>query len=194
MSHSVWLAILLVACSGEATPSTVTSSGSGAAPPEEPAVHRPMATSCTGEPKEGNAIPTSGECMTDAECTAGTNGRCIWPFGGDNVCMYDECTSDADCGVGVCACRVEASFDFNRCFQGNCVIDSDCGTNGYCSPSGVDVFPNCMTDLSPGSIGFFCHTSADECTDNADCGDPSSRCIFSAEAGHWTCFSLLCTQ
>ena len=123
--RSAWFAIVVAACSSEATPSTVTSSGTGAAAPNEPAVHRPAATACTGAPPEGNAIPTSGDCMTDAECTAGTNGRCIWPFGGDNVCLYDECTSDADCGVGVCACRVEASFDFNRCFQGNCVIDSD---------------------------------------------------------------------
>lgn len=132
--------------------------------------------------------------MTDGECVDGVNGRCIWPYGGENVCQYDECFSDADCGgARACECRNEAVFGVNRCYAGNCRTDSDCG-GGYCSPSAVHVFPNCMTDIAPGSVGFFCHTEDDECTDDADCGQDSAACIFSVDALHWVCHELLCTN
>jgi hypothetical protein len=174
--------------------STTSASGTGGMLPE-PELHRAMAETCTGTPPMGNPIPDpSGECMQDADCVAGDNGRCVWPFGGSNVCMYDECFSDADCGgVAVCACRIDESFGFNRCFQGNCRVDADC-PGGYCSPSGVHIYSSCMTGISAGSIGFFCHTPEDECIDDADCGMPdAAACLFDVSSTRWACQELLCT-
>jgi hypothetical protein len=171
-----------------------TSSGSGASGSlPEPASHRAEAASCTGEPPAGNAVPDAmAECETDADCTEGANGRCIWPNGGTNECRYDECTQDVDCGgVSVCACRVEDQFGFNRCYQGNCVVDADCGSGGWCSPSAVHVSPSCMEGISPGSVGYFCRTADDECLNDEDCGSDGA-CLFDVDALHWVCHELLC--
>lgn len=182
------------ATTGSAATTTGSGSGGSASLPE-PAEHRPSAEMCTGTPPAGNALSgNTGECSSDADCTAGDNGRCIWPFGGDNLCTYDQCFEDADCGaVSVCACRLGTAFDMNQCFQGSCVLDTDCGPGGYCSPSGL-VSPNCMTGISPGSIGFFCHTAEDECTDDSDCGEQGQACLFQVEAMRWQCHELLCTN
>jgi hypothetical protein len=92
----------------------------------------------------------------------------------------------------VCACRVEASFHANVCFHGNCVTDADCA-GGYCSPSAVDVFWNCLTGLAQGSIGYFCHSASDECTDDAECGE-GGHCIFEVDAARFGCFTPVCTK
>jgi hypothetical protein len=47
--------------------------------------------------------------------------------------------------------------------------------------------------VDPGSIGFFCHTRADECTDDADCAGKGGYCVFQVSALHWACFALRCT-
>jgi hypothetical protein len=191
--------LLAGACDSDSdtTPGSVTSSasgsgGSGALP--EPARHRAEAAACTGSPPPGNTSMPGSACEQDGDCTAGENGRCIWPFGGENLCMYDECVEDQDCGgASVCACRVDDSFGMNRCFHGNCVVDADCGEGGYCSPSAVHVSPSCMEGISPGSIGFFCHTAGDECTDDPDCGDPQGfACLFQVESARWECHILTC--
>jgi hypothetical protein len=132
------------------------------------------------------------ECEMDAECTAGTNGRCVWPYAGGNVCMYDECFEDADCGsASVCDCR--GTFGFNHCYQGNCQVDGDC-PNSYCSPSAVHLGPTCMSGIEPGSLGFFCRTADDECVEDSDCGAADiGACIFSVDSLSWVCHELLCT-
>lgn len=197
-------ALVAAACGGDDASSTSGTGGSstgtggagtGAATLPEPERHRPAAETCMGEPPMGNPIPEpGGECDTDADCTEGTNGRCIWPYGGGNVCRYDECFEDADCGgASVCACRLSEGFGFNTCFQGNCVVDADCA-GGWCSPSAVHVGPTCMSGISPGSVGYFCRTADDECVDDADCGDEGiAACLFSVDALHWVCQELLCT-
>jgi hypothetical protein len=208
---SVWLAaaalcaLVVGACGGDDTAGTSSGSGGaatgsggsgGATGLPEPEVHRPAAETCVGEPPAGNPLPEpGGECETDADCTDGTNGRCIWPYGGGNVCRYDECFEDSDCGgASICACRVPESFSFNRCFLGNCVVDADCGSAGWCSPSAVHVGPTCMTGISPGSVGYFCHTAEDECIDDSDCGAQDvAACLFDVDAMHWVCQELLCT-
>jgi len=203
------MAVAAIAGCGDGDDPTTTSSGTGgsgasgsggmggSAMLPEPENHRPSAETCTGEPPAGSPIPEpGGECEMDADCTEGTNGRCIWPYGGENVCRYDECFEDDDCGgASICACRVAESFGFNRCFLGNCVVDDDCGAGGWCSPSAVHLDPTCMSGISPGSVGYFCHSPDDECTDDADCGaDYVAACVFSVEAVHWVCQDLLCTD
>ncbi len=179
------------------TTSTTTSgsgSGAGSALPE-PEEHRATAETCTGTPPAGSQIPDVEEstCEADAECTDGDNGRCVWPYAGGNICLYDECFEDSDCGGSlVCSCRVGEAFGVNVCYHGNCKVDADCGEGGYCSPSGI-VGPSCGMGILPGSVGFFCHSAADECTDSADCGNEDSfTCLFSVEAGHFVCQELLC--
>lgn len=160
----------------------------------EPERHRATAETCTGEPPMGSPIPMepSSECEMDSECTDGTNGRCVWPYGGGNVCMYDECFEDADCGSNsVCRCR--GAFGFNTCHQGNCKIDEDC-PNGYCSPSAVNLGPTCMHGISPGSSGYFCRTPADACLNDIDCGPAdTAACLFDVDSASWQCHELLCT-
>ncbi len=198
---------LLAACSSVSpsagtsitTSSSTSTSGSGSGGGSvvmlpEPLVHRAEALSCEGAPPKGNAAPTetTRDCTEDADCTMGDNGRCVWPYAGDNLCVYDECFEDSDCGSAqVCGCRVENNFGVNVCYHGNCQLDADCGAGGYCSPSG-QVSPTCGDGVAAGSIGYFCHTADDECTDDADCEGESNICLFQVEAAHWVCQQLLC--
>ena len=134
-----------------------------------------------------------GECIADSDCTKGKNGRCSYAVNLTAVCTYDECAQDSDCGSGVCACRVDAYANANICQRGNCVTDGDCGANNYCSPSALSLFNNCRSNVPAGSVGYFCHAAADECTDDADCGEQSS-CLFFADAKHWRCLPKRCTR
>ena len=191
-------------CGGETKGPSASAGGGGAGGEEgtggglpEPQQHRAAATTCTGEPPAGNPIPESGgECLADADCLDGTHGRCIWPFGGGNVCRYDECFSDADCGgASVCACRVEETFALNLCFHGNCIVDADCGPGGWCSPSAVHVYPSCMEGISPGSVGYFCRTEGDECLNDSDCGASDvAACLFDVDQLRWICRDLSCVD
>lgn len=129
---------------------------------------------------------TPTNCASDADCNAGENGRCIAEFI-YYVCTYDQCFSDSDCmSGGPCGCSVGDRYsDANICLQGDCRIDADCGPGGYCSPS----------HSACGNLdGYFCHTCTDECVDDADCPELSDRhrlCVYSSEAGHWICGSLM---
>ena len=187
-------ALLFGACGDDTATTTASGGAGGTTALPEPIKHRVDGEMCSGTPPAGNAIGQPGsDCMTDSDCVAGDNGRCIWPFGGDDVCRYDECSQDSDCGsVGICSCRLKSAFGVNVCHQGNCVVDGDCGVAGYCSPSAL-LFPNCMMGISPGSVGYFCHTPQDGCTDDEDCGE-SSTCLFKVESMRWSCQALLCTN
>lgn len=183
--------------SGGSTSTATTGSGAGGAGPV-PANHRATAAACTAERPPGDlGGGTDGDCTTDAECAAGDNGRCVANLGEPAFCSYDECAVDDDCGAGsVCECRNPAAHDANVCVHGNCRLDADCGEDGYCSPSAVTLSPFCTEGVAIGSVGYFCHTAADECTDDADC--PASgtfpSCFFNVDKLHFACFEVLCVN
>jgi hypothetical protein len=158
-----------------------------------PTAHRPTAEACTQSRPPGNAMNVMGQCRSDAECQVdgGVNGRCS-----DNVfmniCTWDQCLDDTQCGFdGVCVCRSSYDFGANICGVSNCHVDSDCAPCGFCSPSvGGQCWPNV------GVNGYFCHTPADECTNDSDCvgGDLGEYCSFRADAGRWQCISIQCEE
>lgn len=168
--------ITLLACGGD-------TEGSPNGQPREPKIHRPTATACddvrpAGTPSSGGG---SGECASDADCTAGRNGRCFGSRAGF-VCSYDECLVDAECGAGeACTCGVE--YDPNTCTRSGCRVDSDCGAGLYCSPS----LSSCGSGYG---FSYECHTTSDECADDDDCA--GATCRFNAAAGHWACSSDQC--
>jgi hypothetical protein len=165
----------------------------------KPYLHRARAESCSPTRPPGTPQPTGGTCRSDADCTAGKNGRCS-PHGNGrlapaNRCTYDTCFTDADCGgqgKGTCTCDP----DGNYCLSGNCRVDADCGPRGSCSPS----FPMCSLHGPYRPVGYFCHTAGDECTNDDDCPKPrhkgygymSTKCTYSAPLGRWTCTSEEC--
>jgi len=196
----------LIACGGTSTSGSGGSGGSSSSTTSmtttslpEPKVHRAAASTCPDARPAGmtGAGPDEGECMTDADCATGTNGRCIQDLGKPRACSYDECTADADCGgSSVCECRNPAKHDANVCVHGNCVTDADCGEGGYCSPSAVTLDPFCTEGVPIGSVGYFCHSAEDECTNDDDCGGSGSfpACFFNVDKLHFACFEVLCVN
>jgi hypothetical protein len=146
-------------------------------------------------------------CTQDSDCSEGSNGRCgqsAAPFR-DLVCSYDTCFSDSDCADDTpCECRTGPTDSTNNACvtASDCQVDSDCGAGGYCSPSLVNDFCFCPSpalcgpgdSCSPGPCscgdscghGYFCHTPADTCVDDSDCGS-NGTCNFDSLAKHWTC-------
>ena len=165
-------------------------------PGRVPERHRATATQCDGErPYLDPGVPPDGEgppvsCRTHEECTDGTNGRC----GGNGhdgwYCTYDQCTTDSECDGKVCECEGGFRSDADVCLrEGNCLVDADCGVGGYCSPS----FGDCGSYM--GVVAYFCHTAADECVDDVDCGDEDSwgpYCAYNRVSGRWTCSESHC--
>lgn len=163
---------------------------------KEPKTHRATATACTADRPPGLTDAMGGACANDADCTDGTNGRCHQTLNDPPFCSYDECQSDKDCGVAACECRNPARFDANVCVHGNCVTDADCN-GGYCSPSAVTLDPYCSLDIPIGSVGYYCHSAADECVDDEDCSQGTGSfpgCLFDADKGHWACREILCVN
>jgi hypothetical protein len=163
--------------------------------------HREKGEECSREKIAGNAEARAaqqgdvdvrpmreGKCKSDAECTAGKNGRCSMVGGGRMppypACVYDACYVDADCGAKhACDCGGSPG-DGHRCEQGNCAVDADCGKSGegFCSPS----LGSCGN--YGGTIGNFCHTSKDDCMNDDECTDkPGGYCAYSQEAQKWQC-------
>ena len=138
-------------------------------PARVPSVHRSSASTCPPQRGPGQTCSSSGACSIDADCDAGTNGRCFSPYGpsgncSPTVCSYDQCQGDSDCGPKVpCDCRPSSSASSaNTCATGsNCATDGDCGPNGYCSPG--QYAGSCDVPL------YFCHTEHDACLDDTDC-------------------------
>jgi hypothetical protein len=200
---SVLFALALVAC-GSSTTGTTGTAGSGGAgggtggghPARVPAVHRAAAVACPADRPAGTASGLPGaKCQKDSDCTQGTNGRCEGSIVVADHCSYDECAADADCGTATaCECRNPASYQANVCVHGDCRLDADCGVGGYCSPSAVTLDPDCALGVSPGSIGYFCHTAGDTCVDDADCGSMTgeAHCIFGVDAMRWACMDTPC--
>lgn len=147
-----------------------------------PAQHRPSGIPC---PSARGAIASSpacdpasdpsctmAACVTDADCTAGVNGRCSHLHRGPaNIrlfCTYDECASDDACASGPCQCRPSGeSSEANRCENaGNCRVDADCGPGGFCSPSLI-------------GFGFCSCPTLDLCVDAGD----GTGCFVSIDGG-----------
>ncbi|MEI9952256.1 MAG: hypothetical protein WDO74_25525 [Pseudomonadota bacterium] len=135
-------------------------------------------------------------CQSHAECTEGENGRCLGNGHDGWHCTYDSCFVDSDCADSasaeppVCGCEQGFRSDHNVCLSGNCRLDAECGEGGYCSPS----LGSCGNYAK--TVGYFCHTQADECTDDSDCDASSSPygayCAFTPEVGHWRCSTQQC--
>lgn len=164
-----------------------------------PLKHRAAATMCddersTVEPSIPSGSGAPVDCTSHADCQNGDNGRCVGNSHDGWYCTYDLCFADADCGPSpkVCECGGGFRSDHNVCLnEGNCRVDADCGANGFCSPT----LGSCG-DYS-GTVGYYCHTAADECVDDADCADEPSTfgapyCAYNPTAGKWMCSSQQC--
>lgn len=154
----------------------------------EPERHRPVAVACEDARPVGNGVGVDGgNCLTDAECVDGRNGRCT--SARFTQCTYDACQTDADCandmGGGVCACDGSPISDANICHAGNCRTNADCAS-GYCSPS----FGSCGD--YDGFVAHYCHTEGDACIDDGDCAGPGAYCAFKPEQGLWSCDDSQC--
>jgi hypothetical protein len=196
------------ACGGVAASTTSTeppgaSDGGADAPPtgdggaRVPVKHRPTSVTCAPAPLPPEpVIPDAGvgpsatfACRTHADCTAKPRGRCIFfqtspPIeAGGTRCLYDECTTDSACPPAqTCTCNALA----NTCTPGICRVDADCaGGKGFCSPS-VD---GCGT-----FNGYVCHTLADTCTDDEDCGQGLMRCVPDTTTLVWSCRPVGCAS
>jgi hypothetical protein len=167
-----------------------------------PVVHRPSGSVCPSQRGAGTVctIPpdtfaAGSNCSSDADCTAGANGRCIdyngpIPTCYPNTCSYDTCFSDSDCPKDQpCLCRGSADSNVaNTCKAGgNCAIDSDCGPGGECSPG--------STQYWCGVPGYFCHTAQDTCVNDSDCPANASghaqECDYDVQAGYFAC-AVIC--
>lgn len=166
----VLLFVALVACRG-----------SSAHFPER---HRAAAEKCVNDPTAGMPGPPTpdgglqnGEvCRVDADC--GKRGHCIFSRAG-KTCVTDQCDADTDCPRGqACLCG-----GGNSCVAANCRTDADCGGLG-CSPT-----PSTSCSNMSGTVGYYCHTRKDECTDDGDCkkGKDQGSCVYQPTASKWTC-------
>ena len=160
----------------------------------------PIAVGDAGRPCPEEEGSCNYSCNGDQDCTSGPNGRCTCLFGPSafgTVCSYDQCSSDSDCGNDVCICRETAlpsvTADPSRptfCGPaGNCKVDSDCGAGGYCSPSAA-------FQCGPGRpdyFGYYCHTPADECTNDSDCAAQGNAfCAYDTGMQRWACSTGMC--
>jgi hypothetical protein len=170
-----------------------------ASEPMAPQYHRASGECCPADRATGGDpfMDTLGTCISDSDCNAGVNGRCL-AIPNIFACSYDTCFSDSDCAPRTpCLCRpLPTSQSPNYCAGGSeCATDSDCGPGGYCSPSPSPDY-SCLTANPP---AYYCHTPQDECTNDSDCGsldagDPSfhdvNLCLY--ETGGWACGILGC--
>lgn len=185
MRTNAWcLFALLTACSGGTAPASTTPTPTSPTDPPASeitaAAHRVpdvAAAACPHErasqPLAADATPT--ECHTDADCTAGQNGRCLrlsnhgshGPSLEASRCSYDACFSDADCPDApraTCWCgRASGAVvgEGHSCTGGECAADADCGEGRYCRR---------------GANGRFCHAPADECMEDQPCPAPEQSC------------------
>jgi hypothetical protein len=128
------------------------------------------------------------DCLSDAECTDGLNGRCIGDEWGYQVyCSYDQCLTDEDCDNGaVCACGGDE--DRNVCMSSSCTINSDCAEGELCVQ---DTFA-CHDS------GWHCMAPDAACLSDSDCPDEEGAsaplgmgdCTYSD--GAWECAFNYC--
>lgn len=126
--------------------------------------------------------PTScasgGECVHDAECTAGLEGRCqsIGDFCG---CFYNPspCAKDGDCGAGkICVCGDTSG----HCESALCTSSDDCAVG------------DCVESSSCTGNFFTCQTAQDTCGSSDDCKGNSNGPSCWAQGGKWGCAPGFC--
>jgi len=126
------------------------------------------------------------DCLSDADCTGGTNGRCESdPAGYALFCSYDECLADSDCSHGsICACGGDDTR--NDCVPSTCSVDADCNSGALCVQ---DSFV-CHTG------GYHCMAPDAECIRDEDCPDDMSGttdppdmgdCTYNTSNSAWEC-------
>ena len=147
---------------GPSTSATGTGGPTATFTSHVPKSHRPSATDCPSSLDDGG-VDGGTTCTSDSEC-----GGTVCECGQDFICFKDP--------------------QKNTCLdEGNCLIDSDCGKSGFCSFSTDGAY--CGMYRPP---GYFCHTPADLCSDDADCPrddtGPNS-CQFMRELGRWQCMA-----
>ena len=182
--------------------------------PRTPKLHRASVTTCNVPRPAGSMIvpppldptyaadiakPDHHDCLVDADCKNGKNGRCLveeQSFRGAKVgtfahCSYDACVADADCGSGnSCLCR--EAFGGRReniCVNARCSTDADCGKAGACSPTVAINEGGCRSEGLP-FAALRCHTPKDECIDDSDCA--GGACAYSESKSHWVCDTHVC--
>ncbi len=194
---SAFSAVSMAACGASVAPVTgdggAGSSGTSGTVGRTPKVHRAVGETCAMTPPPEAMVPDggTGNCHSNADCTAGKNGRCQGSRIGFQ-CAYDACYADSECttgGPGVCACNAPvpgtSAGSNTECLAANCRIDSDCGAAGFCSPTrgcfGAD------------AVGYYCHTAQDECVDVDDCAaQGGGYCAYEPTVGHWKCMNTVC--
>ncbi len=189
--------------------------GCGGSDARMPLNHRSAAASCPSQRGPGPGCESSfwcsSSCSADSQCIDGVDGRCF-PFEGlvgPGGCSYDECYYDSDCGAKTpCTCRGSSTDNSaNICdVGGNCAVDSDCGLGGYCSPSTDSCYStnpdlNFEAEGSSGPSPYFCHTAADLCINDSDCGQPDAgmgscpvfaSCAYDVQDTRWECTQYPC--
>lgn len=153
-------------------------------------VHRASAVACDTAIEQPACRGDEGHrsCTTDAECTAGTNGKCISGMGQIGSycgCEY-ACASDADCKADqACVCKEQAKVGHSTCAPASCRTDADCDS-GRC---GVSSHHNgCGTE-----VALACRSSADRCASDADCGERPCRVSSRGEGTPvWECQTSVC--
>jgi hypothetical protein len=174
-----------------------------------PIHHRQAGAACPQQRAPGSVFVNTcapglaGLCAQDADCAAGTNGRCLGArlLSCAGQCDYDECFGDSDCPASQpCACRESSSnSEANSCRKGsNCRIDGDCGPCGFCSPTPTSPFCVCTSPAfcnppDPHATcgdscghGYFCHTAKDTCLEDSDCTGHDT-CSFDLPSQSWIC-------
>jgi hypothetical protein len=144
----------------------------------------------TGEACHGDEV--GGGCLTDDECSAGPNGRCIHYSVSDGGpfcnCEY-ACATDEDCATGTVCVPAELSENatYPRCVAAACKHGDDC-PSGECGLA--DFFNGCFVETQ-----LRCRdVEKDACHSDDDCAD--ARVVFTCdvEAGSsaFACVSVGC--
>ncbi len=134
----------------------------------------------------------SGGCLTDADCSAGTNGRCVHRVGFEGIpfcnCEY-ACATEADCPTGSVCVPPEfgSGTSYPRCVEAACRGGSDCAS-GECGL--VDFFDGCsqITELR-------CRNAeVDACRGDGDCVHlgAGASCDNERGGGAFTCVRQSC--
>lgn len=161
---------------------------------EDGTIHR-----VTAEPTDEVILPACAgddsehwhDCYTDADCTAGPNGRCrqyTFPFDTDAnagcECLY-PCSTDADCGPQqVCFAASIGPHgglpeDFAaKCVPADCRVDADCGSE----TCGLSQMWSCHP-----SYRVACRTRWDECRTDLDCVNAEGPHCAAVGRGFWEC-------
>jgi hypothetical protein len=121
----------------------------------------------------GEAPLPAGNCVSDADCTAHSNGACEASFGldgGSCYCTYG-CSTDEDCGQGnICLC----GDPVGHCVPATCATDASCAGGAQCTA--YDTSPGC------GGTAFACQTPMDSCGSAADCEGGAGFCMLEGAA------------